>query len=338
MKSLSTPTVMVTVSLTLLILFSFPRTAASQTRNTTMSMTKMFCTGKLPCVPTYHNSNNRDGVNPRETVLSPATNFSNLKVKTVATDGLIFAQPLYIHGLKSTNGKVGECTGAVGTVFVATENNSIYAINAANGKKCWHTVLDPNESAIPSSAIIGADNKPCTEIVPQEGISGTPVIDTSVSPPILYVLTRHQVTTPGVTYRQLLHAIDTTTGQEVVTATDIGALLGDDFSALAQRQRPGLALYNPSAGLANLYVAWGSQCDSNVSGHYNGWVAEFQIDYFEPGQRIRFAGNVYGRTQKRPAISLAGFGCRAARLAWMETAMPTFQLATAPSSHRAKRP
>jgi hypothetical protein len=289
MKARTTSTVVAILSLLLICLFSLPHSALAQARKPTLSPSKTFCAGKLPCVPTFHNNNNRDGVNPHETVLSPATNFSNLAAKTVVTDGLIYTQPLYIHRLVGANGKVGTCGGSINTVFVATENNTVYGINAENGRKCWHILLDPTEKPIPSSAIMGPEGTPCTEIVPEEGISGTPVIDTTVTPPILYVLTRHQVG-GGTSYRQLLHAIDTTTGLEVVPAADIAPLLGQDFDALVQRQRPGLALYNPSAGMANVYVAWGSQCDSNFSGNYNGWVSEFQLNYSNLGNGFASLG------------------------------------------------
>jgi hypothetical protein len=263
-----------------LALCLFAQYSLAQVHHIAVSTTQAFCKGKVPCVPSYHNNDNRDGVNPYESKLSPSTNFSGLKAQTVTTDGLIYAQPLYIHGLKAGNGKIGVCPGTINTVFVATENNSVYGINALTGRICWQTPLDPNEGAIPSIAISDSNGNPCTEIVPQEGITGTPVIDTSVNPPILYVLTRHQVGSPTATsYRQLLHALDTTTGLEVVPAADIGPVLGEDFNSLVQRQRPGLALHNPSTGLANIYIAWGSHCDSNFMGRYNGWVTEFQVNY-----------------------------------------------------------
>src|SRR5271169_2346249 len=96
--------VSVSLSLALIFLFSLPQSALAQAKHTKLSPTQAFCTGKLPCVPTYHNDNSRDGVNPNETVLSPTTNFANLTAKTVLTDGLIYTQPLYIHGLKDSNG------------------------------------------------------------------------------------------------------------------------------------------------------------------------------------------------------------------------------------------
>src|SRR5271168_793121 len=57
-------------------------------------------------------------------------------------------------------------------VFVATEDNLVYALSAANGKIAWARHLAP---AVPSSDL------PCTDISPTVGITGTPVIDPSRS-------------------------------------------------------------------------------------------------------------------------------------------------------------
>src|SRR5690349_13449245 len=52
-------------------------------------------------VLTYHNGNFRSGLNPNETLLTPANvntnSFGKLFVYTV--DGFIYAQPLYVSGL-----------------------------------------------------------------------------------------------------------------------------------------------------------------------------------------------------------------------------------------------
>jgi outer membrane protein assembly factor BamB len=55
-------------------------------------------------------------------------------------------------------------------VFVATEENLVYALSATNGRIIWARHLAP---AVPSSLL------PCTDISPTNGITGTPVIDPS---------------------------------------------------------------------------------------------------------------------------------------------------------------
>lgn len=57
-------------------------------------------------------------------------------------------------------------------VYVATEENLVYALSAVNGRVVWARHLAP---AVPSSDL------PCTDISPTEGITGTPVIDPSRS-------------------------------------------------------------------------------------------------------------------------------------------------------------
>jgi outer membrane protein assembly factor BamB len=59
---------------------------------------------------------------------------------------------------------------ARGRVFVATENNTVYALAAATGKIIWsHHIAAP----VPAGAL------PCGNVAPTVGITGTPVIDTA---------------------------------------------------------------------------------------------------------------------------------------------------------------
>jgi outer membrane protein assembly factor BamB len=57
-----------------------------------------------------------------------------------------------------------------GRVYVATENNTVYALSAADGAVTWSAHLG---TPVPSSAL------PCGDIGPEVGITGTPVIDAS---------------------------------------------------------------------------------------------------------------------------------------------------------------
>src|SRR5262249_11540974 len=76
-------------------------------------------------VLTYHNNNARTGVNSRETILTtsnvnPAT-FG--KLFTVAADGLVDAEPLYLSAV-SLGGVIHNL------LIVATEHGSVYAYDA----------------------------------------------------------------------------------------------------------------------------------------------------------------------------------------------------------------
>ena len=95
-------------------------------------------------VLTYHNNNSRTGVNLNETNLTPAnvrpTTFGSLF--NYAVDGHIYAQPLYVSGLNIPG------RGPHNVVFVATQHNSVYALdadsNAPPGGVLWQVNLGPS--------------------------------------------------------------------------------------------------------------------------------------------------------------------------------------------------
>jgi len=64
----------------------------------------------------------------------------------------------------------GEPLVSGGDVYVATEDDTVYALSAATGAVVWSTHV---ASPVPSSAL------PCGDISPSVGITGTPVIDPS---------------------------------------------------------------------------------------------------------------------------------------------------------------
>src|SRR5256714_6316132 len=116
-------------------------------------------------VVTYKNDLARTGQNLTETVLTLANvNASGFgKLRFLATDGRVDAQPLYLAAL-SLQG------AAHNVVFAASENDSVYAFDADSGALLWHVSL------------LGAGETPsgphaCGQIVPVIGITSTPVID-----------------------------------------------------------------------------------------------------------------------------------------------------------------
>jgi len=62
----------------------------------------------------------------------------------------------------------GEPLSYAGRVYVATENDTVYALSAATGAVAWSAHLGP---PVPAGSL------PCGDITPTAGITGTPVID-----------------------------------------------------------------------------------------------------------------------------------------------------------------
>ncbi|HWD54538.1 MAG TPA: PQQ-binding-like beta-propeller repeat protein [Acidimicrobiales bacterium] len=89
----------------------------------------------------------------------------------VDTSGVTFSPPNHAWTSPVLDGQVyGEPLVTGSRVFVATENDTIYALSADNGSVLWSTHVG---TPVPSSDL------PCGDITPQVGITGTPVVDPS---------------------------------------------------------------------------------------------------------------------------------------------------------------
>jgi hypothetical protein len=87
----------------------------------------------------------------------------------VDTSGVTFSPPASAWTSPTLDGQVyGEPLEATGRVFVATENDTVYALAADSGAVLWSTPLG---TPVPSSDL------PCGDISPTVGITGTPVVD-----------------------------------------------------------------------------------------------------------------------------------------------------------------
>ena len=88
----------------------------------------------------------------------------------VDTSGVTFNPPNSAWTSPTLDGQVyGEPLEATGRVFVATENDTIYALAADNGSVLWSTHLG---AAVPTANLVCAG-----DISPTVGITGTPVVD-----------------------------------------------------------------------------------------------------------------------------------------------------------------
>jgi hypothetical protein len=249
-------------------LYTAPATAGSHSVTATASgmvATAYAYVSNYAGVFTYHNDNARTGQNTQETVLTPAnvnsTQFG--KLFSVPVDGSVVAQPLYVANLNFA--------GTVhNVVYVATENDSLYAIDADNGAVLWQLSLIPQGA---SSGLISDVNCPEGLFGAKIGITGTPVIDPASG--TIYVVT---TTKENGTYVQRLHAIDIINHTEKfagpvaieasVSGTGASSSSGVvSFDPMRGLQRPGLLLQN-----GQVSIGWASYCDATP---YHGWVIAY---------------------------------------------------------------
>jgi hypothetical protein len=212
-------------------------------------------------VLTQRNDNARTGQNLNETILTPENVSSSAfgKLFSYSVDGQIYAQPLYVANVTVP------ARGTHNVVFVATENDSVYAFDADGlvSTPLWHASF--------TNPALGIKPVPCNGtscvVFPFRGITSTPVID----PPsnTMYLVAR---TTSNGQYFQSLHALDITTGAEKfggpvnimgsVSGTGAGSRSGIvAFDPLGGIQRAGLLLVN-----GTVYIAWAGGSSQH------GWI------------------------------------------------------------------
>jgi hypothetical protein len=216
--------------------------------------------------------NARTGGNLTETKLTPRNvnpqQFG--KLFALKVDGDIYAQPLFLADVQIP-GK-----GRHDVVFVATEHDSVYAFDAYGNPSSplWHvSFLKQGVTTVP------ADNVACPFIVPEVGITSTPVMDAKTG--TLYVLVRTKESKSlfsKTEFHQRLHALAVTTGVEKFGGpADIHAQMRGlgtgstngilDFAPLTENPRAALLLAN-----GMVYLTWASSCDV---GPYHGWVMAY---------------------------------------------------------------
>ena len=249
--------------------FAFTVQAAdSETPAMTTSAALSITIGARTLVTTERYDNFRSGQTLVETTLTPSMVASTAfrKLFSRASDGFVYAQPLYVEGV-TIPGK-----GVHNVLYVATEHDTVFAWDAdsnsgQNSDPLWQvSFLSPANgvTTVPSGDLN------CDNLLPELGITSTPVIDIASS--TLYVVAE---TKENGSYFQRLHALDLATGGEkagspvVINATYPGSGDGSSggmltFDPLQELNRPGLLL---SQG--TVYITWASNCDEDP---FHGWV------------------------------------------------------------------
>jgi hypothetical protein len=222
---------------------------------------------------TWRNDNARSGINSQELALSRTTVNSSTfgKLFSCAVDGYVYAEPLYVANLAIPG------NGTHNVVFVATENDSVYAFDA-DASPCetlWQTnlVAPLGQQAVFAPDLLQTANP---SLGPLIGVTGTPVISTSAEAPYLYVVAASQ-TLPAQTgsnyappsYFHWLCTLNLATGQQELrlSGAQIGAatLQGPQFASAAENQRAALLL---ESGV--VYIAFGAYGENSTS--YLGWL------------------------------------------------------------------
>jgi hypothetical protein len=210
-------------------------------------------------VTTWHNDLARTGVNAAETTLTTSNVNTGTfgKLYSLPVDGQIYAQPLYVPNVTISGSALHN--GVHNVLYVATENNSLYAFDA-----------DSSTPEVLWQVNFGAPVPSDQDILTQIGILSTPVIDVNLN--AIYVVAETYAFSNAAFS---LHALDIRTGKDRVGSPMVisGSVAGTGngshggtlvFNPNQNLQRPGLLELN-----GNIYVSFGSHSDRAP---YNGWI------------------------------------------------------------------
>jgi outer membrane protein assembly factor BamB len=209
---------------------------------------------------TYHRDPGRSGADLSAPSIVPAVRAWT----SPGLDGLVYAEPLVYRN----------------RVYVATENDSVYALDLATGAVVWRSHLG---TPVPLSAL------PCGNIGPL-GITGTPVIDPVSN--VVFVVAE----LGGTMIQHALVGLDADRGDPRVLAS------GDPFPVIpaTHQQRAALALGN-----GRVYWAYGGLAGD--CGTYHGTVLSVRTDGSAPLEYVvptHNQGAIWGPSG--PAIDPAG--------------------------------
>jgi hypothetical protein len=238
---------------------------------------------------TWHYDTSRTGLNSNETTLTPAnvTSSSFGKLGEFKVDGQIDGQILYLHQVNIPN------VGMKNVIYFATENDTVYALDAATftgstATVLWSTSLLPiGETAATTTSF------QCGNIFPS-GVTATPVIDRARN--AIYVVAMSQNSSNMAFHR--IHALDLTTGAELfggpttITAT---------YPGTGGNIQNGVVTFDPSvehdrAALlesgGTIYTVWTGP--NGDCGSYSPWVITYSADTLAQTAALDLAPNNFG--------------------------------------------
>jgi hypothetical protein len=255
------------------------------------------CPSGVVCLTTYQSGVSRRGQNNSETTLTwnalTSTSSPHFhQLRSVTVNGAVYAQPLILP-----NVVINSATYA-NVIYAATEQDWVYAIDAATGNILWSDSLANYQTG--RTWLTASDENNCANISPNPGdigITGTPVIDitqntstTTITKGTLYVVSRTKDSTPN--YYQTIFAIDVTTGngggangvwvyKDISGTFSVPGGTNVTFGQQKQNQR-GALLAVPSLNSSldknpEIIITWGSHCD-HTNLPYNGWMMAYQLN------------------------------------------------------------
>lgn len=212
-------------------------------------------------VLTYHNDTARTGQNLAETALTPANvNAATFgKLFQVTLDGKVDAQPLYIAGLPIQN------VGRRNVLIVATENDSLYALDSDTGQQLWRlSLLGAGETP--------SDDLGCQLVTPKIGITSTPVVAFNGAPSLEGAIFAVAMSKDSAgNYHQRLYQV---AAGKVLASVEIAA----KYPGSGDNSTGGYVIFDPKQYLERsalleingvVYLAWSSHCDTRP---YTGWI------------------------------------------------------------------
>ena len=237
-------------------------------------------------VITWHYDIARTGLNPNETTLTPAnvTSSSFGKLAEMPVDGQIDGQILYLHQVAIPN------VGMKNVVYFATENDSVYAVDASSMSGSTATVLWKT-SVLPAGET-AATSLDCG-VIPS-GIMSTPVIDRARN--AIYVVAMSQAANKTVYHR--IHALNLSTGAELFGGP---TTITGTYPGTGGNSHNGVVTFDPAhqhnhASLLEsngvIYTVWSGL--NGDCGLYSPWVLTYDPDTLAQLGALDLAPNNYG--------------------------------------------